>query len=278
MKNLILGIVFSAVLVGCAEKQQDQAGKPAPEKQQIAGDVNAGKAVAERDCKACHGLDGKGIAPGIPHLAAQRAPYLMLSIKEYKEGKRTHAALKDMMRQISDADARNVIAFYASQPPIANAAAADVKHSSVYEEGKALAAPCMKCHGEDGNSRTPGTPSLAGQQPHYLVTAMQEYHQGERKGATTKSMSSAASKLEAGAVFCGPDPGGTAGALLRRSGRGPAAERHVRRLSWRGRCEHRRHDTEPGSAGSAVPEKIHQGLPHHAPALGHAALCRGFER
>ena len=194
MKNIILGIFLSVLLIGCSDKQE-QAAKPAPEKQ-IAGDATAGKAVAERDCKACHGLDGKGVAPGIPHLAAQRGAYLLASIKEYKEGKRTHAALKDMMGQIKDTDANNVVAYYASQPAIANAAAVDLKHSSVYDEGKVLAAPCGKCHGEDGNSKTHGTPSLAGQQPHYLVTAIQEYHQGERKTAATKSMSNAANKLE----------------------------------------------------------------------------------
>ncbi|MBI4290516.1 MAG: cytochrome c4 [Betaproteobacteria bacterium] len=194
MKNIILGILFSAALIGCSDKQEPTA-KPAPEKQ-IMGNVSAGKAIAERDCKACHGLDGKGVAPGIPHLAAQRERYLLASIKEYKEGKRTHAALKDMMGQMKDADAANVVAYYASLPPIVNAAASDIRHSSVYEEGKALAASCTKCHGEDGNSRTPGTPSLAGQQPHYLVAAIQEYHQGERKTALMQPMSAAATKLQ----------------------------------------------------------------------------------
>ena len=194
MKNIILGVLFSAALIGCSDKQEPTA-KPAPETK-ITGDVNAGKAIAERDCKACHGLDGKGVAPGIPHLAAQRARYLLASIKEYKEGKRTHAALKDMMGRMNDADAVNVVAYYASLPPVANVLASDLKHSSVYEKGKELAAACTKCHGEDGNSKAPGTPSLAGQQPHYLVAAIQEYHQGERKIATMKSMLRESSKLE----------------------------------------------------------------------------------
>ncbi|MBI2316687.1 MAG: cytochrome c4 [Betaproteobacteria bacterium] len=186
MKTLILGVLFSAALVGCSDKQEITA-KPAAEKQP-AGNVSAGKAIAERDCKVCHGLDGKGVAPGIPHLAAQRERYLLGSMKEYKDGKRSHAALKDKMAQMSDADARSVAAYFASLPPVVATAAIDVKHSSLYEKGKALASACTKCHGEDGNSKTPGTPSLAGQQPHYLVAAIQEYHQGERKTATMKSM------------------------------------------------------------------------------------------
>ena len=196
MKNIMLGIVLSAALLGCTDKGQ-------PTAKSTAADVSAGKAVAERNCKGCHGLDGRGIAPAIPHLAAQRERYLLASIKEYKEGKRPHAALRDMTATMSEADARNVVAYYASLPPIANASVKDVQSSSLYQEGKTLAAACTKCHGEDGNSKIPGTPSLAGQQPHYLVAAIQEYHQGERKVDTMKSMmrGSNTSELEKLALY-----------------------------------------------------------------------------
>ena len=189
MKNLLLGIALSIALIGCAEKKDQAAKGPA-------SDIAAGKAYAEKACKACHGLDGKGVAPAIPHLAAQRERYLLVSLMEYKDGKRTHAALRNMTKNMSDADMRNIAAYYASQPPVVNAAATDVKHSSPYEEGKKLAAVCAKCHEQDGNAKVPGTPSLAGQQPHYLVAAIQEYHQGERATPAMKGMLRDASKLE----------------------------------------------------------------------------------
>ena len=201
MKTVLLGLVFTAALAGCSQKQEPPppakatAGAPVAPKP-AAGDAAAGKAVAERDCKGCHGLDGKGIAPGIPHLAAQRERYLLASLREYKEGKRSHAALKDMMTNMGEADARNVVAHYAAQPPVAIAAAGDPQHASPFDEGKKLAEACAKCHGDDGNSKTPGTPSLAGQQPHYLVVAIQEYHQGERKTGSMKLMLSRSSKAD----------------------------------------------------------------------------------
>jgi len=181
MKNLLLGIALSIAALGCTDKGASTV-KSAP------ADASAGKAIAERDCKACHGLDGRGVAPAIPNLAAQRERYLLASLKEYKEGKRTHAALRDMTGHMSDADLANVAAYFASLPPIQAASAKDIKHSSPYEQGKVLAAGCAKCHGEDGNSKTAGVPSLAGQQPHYLVAAIQEYHRGDRKAAIMKSM------------------------------------------------------------------------------------------
>ena len=185
----MLVFVLALALAGCTDKHESTT-KPA------AADLAAGKVIAERDCKACHGANGGGAAPAIPHLAAQRERYLLASLKEYKECKRGHAALKDMTAKMSEADMRNVAAYFASLPPVANPPAQDIKHSSPYEQGKALAAACANCHGEDGNAKTPGTPSLAGQQPHYLVAAIQEYHRGDRRTGVMKSVLRDSARLD----------------------------------------------------------------------------------
>ena len=65
-------------LIGCTDKEESTT-KTATEKL-VAMDVRVGKAFAERECKGCHGLDGRGAAPGIPHLAAQRERYLLAAI------------------------------------------------------------------------------------------------------------------------------------------------------------------------------------------------------
>jgi cytochrome c553 len=194
MRLVTLGIVLSVVLFGCGEKES-----PAPKakaEKQIAADVAAGKTFAERECKSCHGLDGRSVAPAIPHLAAQRERYLTESIKAYREGKRPHAALKEMAGRMSEADVRNVAAYYAGLPPVAGAPGKDPLPASPYESGKTLAAACAKCHNEDGNSTTPGIPSLAGQQPRYLVVAIQEYLHKERKAAPMHALLPGLKKLE----------------------------------------------------------------------------------
>ena len=48
------------------------------------------------------------------------------------------------------------------------------------ESGRALAAPCVACHGEDGNSVIPINPSLAGQSARYLERQMQLIRDGGR--------------------------------------------------------------------------------------------------
>src|ERR1700693_6060730 len=109
MKNSILGIVvLSVALFGCSEKKEAAGPSATPTaapastsaSTSTAADISAGKVIAERDCKGCHGLEGGGAAPGIPHLAAQRERYLSASLKEYKDGKRHHAALRDLTGQM----------------------------------------------------------------------------------------------------------------------------------------------------------------------------------
>jgi cytochrome c553 len=184
MRLLALGILLAVALAGCTEREAPPA--KAAAKPPVA-DLAAGKALAERECKGCHGLDGRGTAPAIPHLAAQREAYLLAALQAYRDGKRTHAALREIARHMTQADARNLSAYFTSLPPLP-AAATDAKAASPYEQGKALAAACAKCHSADGNSKTPGIPSLAGQQPHYLVVAIQEYLNKERKAAPMHSL------------------------------------------------------------------------------------------
>jgi cytochrome c553 len=152
-------------------------------------DIDAGKAVAEAQCVGCHGVDGKGAAPGIPNLAAQVDRYLLESLLAYKAGKRRHAALRDMTTQLSNADIRNVVGYYTSLPPLKGIAEETEKVVlSPYEKGEASAAACARCHGDDGNNKTPGTPSLAGQQPLYFVHAVQDYLEGTRSIATMEML------------------------------------------------------------------------------------------
>lgn len=48
------------------------------------------------------------------------------------------------------------------------------------DRGRALAAPCIACHGADGNSAIPSYPSIAGQNARYLLHQMQLMRSGER--------------------------------------------------------------------------------------------------
>lgn len=81
-----------------------------------AGDINAGKAKAAV-CAACHGPTGKASIPTYPNLAGQNAGYLEAALKSYKAGQRTSpqaAMMKGMAMPLSDADIKNLAAYYSS--------------------------------------------------------------------------------------------------------------------------------------------------------------------
>lgn len=48
---------------------------------------------------------------------------------------------------------------------------------------------CAACHGDDGHARIPGAPNLAGQPYQYLLQALHEYRDGDRKAAVMRAAS-----------------------------------------------------------------------------------------
>jgi cytochrome c553 len=226
MKRILVGFACAMALAACSDSQPPAGKAAAPAARESPVDLKAGQAIAEASCKGCHGADGGSVAPGVPHLAAQHEPYLLAALKAYKAGKRSHAALKVIVERLGDADTRNVAAYYASLPPTGVILAKDVARISPYDRGKSRAAPCTKCHGEDGNSTTPGIPGLAGQQARYIVVALQEYVRGERKSGpmhapmralTPVDMETVALYFASQAPAARPAPGGVdaeAGASL----------------------------------------------------------------
>jgi cytochrome c553 len=79
---------------------------------QAAGDVAAGKTKSVT-CVACHGADGKGVAPN-PALAGKSEDQLLTAMKDYKSGKRDNAIMKALVIPLSDQDMTNLAAYYAS--------------------------------------------------------------------------------------------------------------------------------------------------------------------
>ncbi len=78
-----------------------------------AGDAEAGKAKSAT-CVACHGKDGKSIAPNYPNLACQKEQYLIDSMKAYQSGGRNNPIMKPMVAALSDEDIANLAAYYST--------------------------------------------------------------------------------------------------------------------------------------------------------------------
>lgn len=62
-------------------------------------------------------------------------------------------------------------------------AADPVALRTAIDGGKKITFFCANCHGEDGNSKLPDVPNLAGQNPAYLLEQIRKFGSGERKDA-----------------------------------------------------------------------------------------------
>jgi cytochrome c553 len=151
-------------------------------------DILDGKRLANTTCAGCHGENGISTTDGVPHLAGQRAVYLYVELKAYQMGLRGQTIMSNIVKFLNDDALVKVAAYYATLDPPQPSGSPVALPGDALEKGKAAAAGCGGCHGETGVSAIPGTPSLVGLDPKYLVGALQAYKSGRRNEATMKAM------------------------------------------------------------------------------------------
>lgn len=157
-----------------------------------AADIADGKRLADTACVGCHGANGVSSTKGVPNLAGQRPVYLYRELRAYQSGARVATEMVGIVRSLSDQALVQVAAYYASlepaQPAPVPTGKALAAKADPMQMGKAASAACTGCHGEGGVSKMPGTPSLVGLDPKYLIATMQAYKGGQRKNEVMKSM------------------------------------------------------------------------------------------
>ena len=68
-------------------------------------------------CAACHGPKGISVNPLWPSLAGQQEAYLAKQIKEFRDGVRVEATMQPFVVNLTDQDAEDLAAYYASLSP-----------------------------------------------------------------------------------------------------------------------------------------------------------------
>src|SRR6204780_1214707 len=70
-------------------------------------------------CSACHGLNGRSVAPTFPNLAAQTAPYIELQLHAFKDQTRAdpdaQAYMWGMASQLEDASISGLATYFSQQ-------------------------------------------------------------------------------------------------------------------------------------------------------------------
>ncbi len=218
-------------------------------------DVNpeeAGKA-ASTGCASCHGKDGNSVLPGMPSLAGQNLQYLVNAMKAYRTASRKDPMMRPAVALLDDDTIENLALYYALQKPKASPMNADGDASA----GEPVATACAECHGADGNSTKPDTPSLAGQDPRYLVTATQAYKDGTRDHSAMQSLV---------ALLNDDDINNVAAYYAASQPEGGAARKPLTTAQWAERCD-RCHGIDGNSTDPQIPSISSQGHEYLAKAM-----------
>ncbi|HEX6957277.1 MAG TPA: c-type cytochrome [Ferrovibrio sp.] len=155
-----------------------------------AADLQAAKQKAGA-CAACHGANGVSQKEGTPSLAGQPDQYIQWQLVYFRSGARKSDIMEPIAADLSDADVRNLGAYFASLAPAPAAEAAD-GDAALSERGAEIAAGsnCANCHRDDFSGQQ-AMARLAGQREEYLLKALQDFKSGMRRGGGVAAMASA---------------------------------------------------------------------------------------
>jgi len=166
---------------------------PAPK-----ADLAKGETISTSVCVACHTNDGSRGIPANPILQGQHADYIAKQLAEFKAGKRDNPIMKGMASTLSDADMKNVAAFYSGkQAKLGFAKNKDlaVLGEKIYRGGVADRSipACAGCHGPTGAGIPAQYPRLAGQHAEYIEAQLVAFRGNFRRNNPT--MTGVAAKL-----------------------------------------------------------------------------------
>jgi len=140
------------------------------------GDAEAGKKLGY-SCLGCHGIEGyRNAYPSyrVPKLGGQKAAYIVIALKDYRDDKRTHPTMTGQASSLTDKQIDDVAAYLASIG--GDTVAAGGSQNASFDKAQA----CTACHGNNGVSMEPIWPTLAGQHEDYLLQALNGYRDGSR--------------------------------------------------------------------------------------------------
>jgi cytochrome c553 len=157
-----------------------------------------GAAISTAVCAACHSNDGSRGSAANPIIQGQHPDYLVKQLTEFKAGKRDNPIMRAMAAPLSEADMKNVAAFYASkQPKPGFAKNKDLVSigEKIYRGGIAdrSVPACAGCHGPSGAGIPAQYPRLAGQHADYVEAQLVAFRGGAR--SNNPAMTAIAAKL-----------------------------------------------------------------------------------
>lgn len=160
--------------------------------------IGRGATLALR-CSMCHGVRGLSLADA-PNLAGQYPGVIYKQLVDFRTGARTSAIMAPLVAGLSDADMRDLAAYYAYLPRVYGTPDADSNPPVIVADGAPMRgiAPCGACHGELASKS--GAPWLEGQPMAYLHAQLEAFAHGARRNDIGEQMRNVARGMTAGDI------------------------------------------------------------------------------
>ena len=146
--------------------------------------IGRGATLALR-CTMCHGARGLSDANS-PNLAGQYPIAIYKQLVDFKTGVRVSAVMAPLVADLSDADMRDLAAYYAYLPRLTDTAFDHPPRIVINGAPLRGIAPCGACHGEIGAKA--GAAWLEGQPVVYLRAQLDAFASGDRHNDIDEQM------------------------------------------------------------------------------------------
>src|SRR5580704_1541265 len=154
--------------------------------------IGRGATLALR-CTMCHGARGLSQADS-PNLAGQSPVTIYKQLNDFKTGARTSAVMAPLAADLSEADMRDLAAYYAYLPRLSDHPPNTEVRPRIVANGAPMRgiAPCGACHGVESKA---GAGWLGGQPAVYLRTQLEAFASGVRRNDIGEQMRNIARRM-----------------------------------------------------------------------------------
>ncbi len=170
-----------------------------------AQDLARAQQVAGQLCAACHAQDGNSTAAANPKIAGQISEYLHKQLVDFKaqggaKPVRESPIMNGMVANLSQADMKNLAAYYAGQklkPAVASDKELAALGQKIWRGGNAASGvpACSGCHGPDGAGMPAQYPRLSGQFAEYIAAQLKAFRDGARANDPNGMMRAVAARM-----------------------------------------------------------------------------------
>lgn len=138
-----------------------------------------GAQLVQQNCASCHGEDGIGLAPAMPHLNGQLDSYLVDMMLKFQKGRLPTAVQNHVPAEFGAAELQAIATVYRASKAVRPQQ--EVDPAKIAQGEDIYLKRCADCHIDNGRDADKDAPLMAAQNLQYLLAQNDLFVSGKRK-------------------------------------------------------------------------------------------------